>query len=164
MKYGCVRTDNMSGIINGKDLVSLKYRVGDVDTAIENGNIVVIGNHLEGEREVRLASTPAVGSKMGTLAVVASEEVVKSKSYNGLADFRNEAGDIIRGYRLTSKDVFSVTKEALSIAEGVTPAVGYVVETMAGTKMKVVQTATSGSTQIGTIIAIEDEWYVIEVM
>lgn len=163
-KYACVRTDNMSGTVIGRDLVSLKYKVNDADTAIENGNIVVIGELLSGEREVRKATTPTAASKLATLALVASEEVVKDKDYNGLADFCNGAGDIIRGYRLNSKDIFSVTKEALDIASGYTVKVGDVVEAAAGTKMKVVATLTASSTQIGNIIAIEGDWYVIEVM
>lgn len=163
-KYGCVRTDNMSGTVIGRNLVSLKYEVSGTDSQIENGNIVVIGDLLSGEREVRKATPPIATSKLATLALVASEEVVKDKDYNGLSDFINEAGDIIRGYRLTSKDVFSVTKEALDIASGYTVKVGDVVEATAGTKMKVVATLTTSSTQIGNIIAIEGDWYVIEVM
>lgn len=161
-KYGCVRTDNMSGTVIGRNLVSLKYEVSGTEAEIENGNIVVIGDLLTGEREVRKATAPTATSKLADLALVASEEVVKEKDYNGLSDFINEAGDIIRGYRLTSKDVFSVTKEALNVAG--TAKVGSIVEAMAGTKMNVVDSLTAGSTQIGTIIAIEGDWYVIEVM
>lgn len=163
MAYGCVRTDNMSGTTLGKNLVSLKYQEGGVDAAIENGNIVVVGALIEGEREVRVATAPEATSPIGKLALVASEEVVKSKKQNTLDEFKNEAGDIIRGYRLVSKDIFSVTAEALHIAEGVVPAVGYAVEVSTGTKMSVVESATEGSTQIGTIIEIADGWYVIEV-
>lgn len=163
IKYACVRTDNMSGTVNGKDLVSLKYEVSSKEAPIENGNIVVVGDLLTGEREVRKATAPTAAAALDTLALVASEEVVKTKQYNTLADFRNEAGDIIRGYRLNKHDIFSVTKEALNIGESVTVAVGSIVEAMAGTKMNVVASLTSGSTKIGKIIAIEDGWYVIEV-
>lgn len=157
----CVRTDNMSGTVLGKDLVSAKYKVSTTETAIENGNIVVIGGLLDGEREVRLASTPAVNSAFDTLALVASEEIVKDKQYNSLGDFENKAGDIIRCYRLRKGDIFSVTAEALSGT--LTNAVGKIVEAQADTKMKVVASLTEGSTQIGKIIAVEGNWYVIEV-
>ena len=90
-KYACVRTDNMSGTVLGKNLVSAKF-----DSEIENGNIVVIGGLLEGEREVREATTPAADSELRNLALVASEEVVKEKGKNTLAEFRTEEGDIIR--------------------------------------------------------------------
>lgn len=153
-KYAIVRTDNMSGTVNGKDLVSLNFA-----DAIENGNVVLIGGYADGEREVRTATVPAADSNLSDIALVASEEVVNSKNYNGLSDFINEKGDIIRGYRLTSKDIFSVSKEALDgDAE-----VGHVVELQAKTKLKVVASATASTTTVGKVIAIEGEWIVIEV-
>ena len=59
MAYACVRTDNMSGTVNGKDLVSLKFMVGETEAPVENGNVVLVGDHLEGEREVRKATAPS---------------------------------------------------------------------------------------------------------
>ena len=155
----CVRTDNMSGTVLGKDLVSAKYKVSTTETAIENGNIVAIGDLLTGEREVRLASTPAANSSLDVLALVASEEIVKDKQYNSLGDFENKAGDIIRCYRLRKGDIFSVTAEALDGEASV----GKYVEAQAGTKLKVVSAITEGSTKVGTVIAVEGIWYVIEV-
>ena len=165
-EYACVRTDNMSGTVMGKDLVSLKY-----DGAIENGSIVAIGGFVDGEREVRTATAPAVDAKIGDLALVATPEVVKNKSYNGLSDFINEEGTILRGYRLTSKDIFSVTKEAFESGSNLKK--GDVVEmTGTGVKMKSSAAATGevGSdpdkktvTVIGKIVLVEGEWYVIEV-
>lgn len=153
-KYACVRTDNMSGTTLGKNLVSVKF-----DGEIENGNIVVIGSLVSGEREVRTATTPAANSALRDLALIAAPEVVKDKKYNSLAEFINQKGDIVRAYRLVSGDIFSVTAEALTG----TAAVGSVIEAQASTKMKAVETLTQGSTKIGTVIAIEGEWIVIEV-
>ena len=153
--YACVRTDNMSGTIEGKNLVSLKY-----EGEIENGNVVAVGAYLDGEREVREATVPATDAKLADLALVASPEVVKSKTYHSLKDFINEDGSVLRGYRFTSKDVFSVTKEAF--AEGSAPALDATVELSGTTKMKAVASA-SGATVIGKIVLVEDEWYVIEV-
>ena len=165
-KYACVRTDNMSGTVMGKDLVSLKYK-----GTIQNGSIVAIGGFVDGEREVRTATAPAVDAKIGDLALVATSEVVKDKSYNGLSDFINEEGTILRGYRLTSKDIFSVTKEAFESGSNLKK--GDVVEmTGTGVKMKSSAAATGevGSdpdkktvTVIGKIVLVEGEWYVIEV-
>lgn len=156
MKYACVRTDNMSGTINGKDLVSLKY-----EGAIENGSVVEVGAHISGEREVRVATAPAVAAKLGDLALIASPEVVKNKNHYGISAFINEEGAICRGYRLCSKDVYSVTKEAF--VDGSVLAVGSVVELAGGVKVKAVETATEGNTTIGKIILVEGEWYVIEI-
>lgn len=157
--YARVRTDNMSGTDVSKDLVSLKYKASGAFAAIENGNVVVVGDLLDGEREVREASTPASNTALSAIALVASEEVVKEKKYHTLADFRNEAGSIIRGYRLNHGDIFSVTKEALTG----TAAKNSVVELQAGTKLKVVATATTSTTTVGKVIALEGDWIVIEV-
>ena len=153
-KYACVRTDNMSGTTLGKNLVSVKF-----DGEIENGNIVVIGSLVSGEREVRTATTPAANSALRDLALIAAPEVVKDKKYNSLAEFINQKGDIVRAYRLVSGDIFSVTAEALAG----TAVVGSVIEAQAATKMKAVESLTTGSTKIGTVLAIEGEWIGIEV-
>lgn len=157
--YAYVRTDKMSGTTVAKDLASAKFYNGSEEAAIENGNIVTLGTYLEGEREVKKATKPAANTPLRDLYLVASPEVVKTKNYYGLGDFRNEAGDVIRCYRLTSADQFSVTKEAL---DG-TASVGSIVEAQSSTKMKVVASATADSTKIGTVIALEDEYIVIEV-
>lgn len=161
MVYACVRTDNMSGTVMGKDLVSLKYIPTDKEESIENGSIVVIGNYLDDEREVRRCSTPTASTLLSDCALIASEEVVKEKSYNALNEFINEPGAILRGYRLTTKDIFSVTKEAF--AEGAVLEVGSIVELTDSTKLNAVTSATSGATRVGKIRRVEGEWYVIEV-
>ena len=50
-KYPVVRIDNMSGTKNPENLVSLRYFVGDTETAIPNGSIVKLEGLLPGERE-----------------------------------------------------------------------------------------------------------------
>ena len=159
--YARVRTDKMSGTTVSKDLVSAKYMgSGSTETAIENGRIVLIEGLLANERELRKAVTPAANSPLSALALVATPEVVKSKGFQTIGDFKNAAGDAIRCYRLTSGDNFSVTAEALDNAA--TIAVGDIVEAQADTKMKVVAAATgltSGSTKIGTVLAKEGDYY-----
>lgn len=161
MTYACVRTDNMSGTVNGKDLVSLKFMVSETEAPVENGNVVLVGDYLEGEREVRKATAPSKNADVYKCALVASEEVVKSKSRNTLAEFRNEAGDIARGYRLVANDTFSVTAEAF--ADGAALEVGATVELTDSTKLSAVAEATGAASVVGKIVLIENEWYVIEV-
>lgn len=157
--YAYVRTDNMSGTTVAKDLASAKFYKDDAEAAIENGHVVTLGNYLTGERELKKATAPAADTKVRDLYLVASPEVVKDKDYFGLGDFINEAGAAIRCYRLTPGDIFSVTKEAV---DG-TAAVGSIVEAQASTKLKIVTTATTGSTVVGKVMALEDEYIVIEV-
>ena len=155
--YACVRTDNMSGTVEGKNLVSLKYN-GD----IENGSVVKIGDFVDGEREVRGATAPAKNDAVRDLALIASPEVIKDKTYHSIANFINEDGSICRGYRLTSGDIFSLTKEGF--ASGASLKKGAIVELNGTTKLNAVDAATgTETTVVGKIVLIEDEWYVIEV-
>lgn len=157
--YAYVRTDNMSGTVVAKDLASAKFYNGSAEAEIENGNVVTLGDYLEGERELRKATAPTATTKVRDLYLVATPEVVKDKTYYGLGEFINKKGEAIRCYRLTSGDIFSVTKEAL---DG-DAAVGSLVEAQAKTKLKVVEAATSGSTTVGKIVALEGNYFVIEV-
>lgn len=160
MAYAIVRTDLMSGTKQPADLVSIKYQVSSVDTAIENGNVALVGALETGEREVYLASAPSVNSALEDVVLVATPELNYDERLKNLNQFRNEAGEIARGYRLRSGNVFSVTAEALTAT---TPAVGDIVELQADTKLKVVSSLTSGSTKVGTVIAIEGDYIVIRV-
>lgn len=71
----------------------------------------------------------------------------------------------MRGYRLHSGDIFSVTKEALAGLDA--PAKGNIVELAAGNKLSVAASATAGSTAVGKIIDVETvgryTYYVIKV-
>lgn len=155
--YACVRTDNMSGTIDGKNLVSLKY-----NGEIENGSVVLVGDYLDGEREVRNATAPAKDSALRNLALVASPEVIKDKDYYSIENFINEDGAICRGYRLTAGDVFSLTKEAF--ATGSSLKKDSVVELLENsTKLKAVDSATESTTTVGKIVLVEGNWYVVEV-
>lgn len=156
MAYACVRTDNMSGTHQGKDLVTLRYTED-----VENGNVLAIGALEAGEREVRSASAPAAKAELREVALVATPEVVKDKDNYALSDFINKKGELIRGYRFASKDVFSITKEAF--AEGATLEVGANVCLNGSTKLTASEEASEDATKVGTIIAIEGAWYVIEV-
>lgn len=164
-KYAVVRTDLMHGTSNPADLVSIKYQVSDTDTAIENGNVVVIGGFISGEREVRVGTTPAKTNKASELALIATPELIYDEApRKTYADFRNEAGAIARGYRLHSGDVFSATIEAFGGRTAITNVkVGDIVEAADSTKLNLVETLTSGATAIGKVIAKEGSYVVVEV-
>ena len=76
-----------------------------------------------------------------------------------LGDFYNTSGSIVRAYLFESGDEFRLTAEGLSG----TPAVGNAVEADASYKLKAVASATGSSTQIGTIIAVEGDYFVVRV-
>jgi len=157
------RADNCAFTKNPALLKSAKYMgSGSTATKIENGNLVAIGGLMSGQREIHLATTPAVNTTY--FGIVKTPEVEYSETgYHGLDTFENEVDTVITVGILQQGDIFSVTAEALSSV----PTVGNLVELQAGTKGKVVATATAGSTQVGKVIAIEKcgrfTYYVVEV-
>ena len=172
--HGVVRTDNMAGTDVREALVSIKYMGSDGQTAtdIDNGCVLKVGALEEGEREVRIGTTPAADDALADIVLVASPEVLYDETVRGLENYYNEAGKICRGYRLHQGGIFSVTKAALTFAtsESDDGKVGSVVELAAAVKLNVVKAATgatSGSTVVGSIIAIDvvgpHTYYVIEI-
>lgn len=156
MSHAIVRTDKMYGTDVRTGLVSCRYQKVEGEPAktvymdIDNGNVVLLAGLEDASREVYVANVPAANSDLADIVLVAAPEVMYDERLRNLEDFYNEAGKIVRGYRLHHTDVFSVTKDAL---DGVAaPAVGNVVELKAGTKMNVVASATEGSTVVGKII------------
>lgn len=163
--YGVVRLDDMSGTTDGSLMRSVRFYDSDKEAAIENGRVVLIGNLLDGQREVRKATAPAATSPLNHIGLVATPELMHDERKRNLTDFINEAGENVRVYIPHVRDIFSVTAAALDAAA--TIAKGNLVELQAGTKLKVVATATDKSTQVGEIIDIETvgslTYYVIEV-
>lgn len=157
-----VRTDKMFATDNRAGLVSVRYQPGDVNTAIDNGNVVKITTLEDGSREVYKGVTPAADDAIKDIVLIASPEVMYDEHNRNLDKFQNAAGDIARGYHLHTNDIFSVTKEALT---GADPVVGNVVELTAGTKLNV--TASATGTVVGTIIDVNVvgryTYYVIQV-
>ena len=159
--HAVVRTDRMEGTGDRNSLISIKYVANNVETAIENGNVLKrgalmtsgSGADLKREREVFAGAAVAADDSLDDVVLVATPEVMYDERKHNLDDFINEAGRIARAYHLRKGDIFSVTKEAL--AGATSPAVGDVVELAAGTKLNVAASATSGSTQVGKIIAID---------
>jgi len=157
MPYAICRTDRLMGTRAESMLVSCRYQSGGADAEIENGNVVELKGLMAGERELFVANAPTAGSKLTDCVLICTPEVMYDERKKDLNQFINETGTNCRGYRLHSGDVFSVTKEAL---EGEAK-VGNAIELMAGTKWKSVASATSGSTQVGSIIELDGEYIVI---
>ena len=159
MAYSVVTREKMTSEWDGSKRISVKYRPSGVDAAIENGNVVVVGDLIDGEREVYSASTPAVDTEVAKLALITTPEVLADERKKNIADFRNEPGDVSTADLLFSRDIFSLTAEGFAG----TPVRGGIVELQAGTKLKVVSTATSGSTVIGKIIDVVNGKYAVQV-
>lgn len=165
--HAVVRTDNMAGTDVRAQLVSVVYMGDDGATAtdIDNGNVVLLDGHVDGEREIYKGITPTASSAIGDIVLLATPEIRYNELEKALEDFYNEAERPARGYHLHSGAYFSVTKDALDGVDE--PAVGNVVELAASTKLNVAASATSGSTAVGKIDAVETAgartWYVVKI-
>lgn len=159
--HAIVRTDLMSGTDVRSDLVSIKYMGanGSTPTEIDNGNVLKVGDLVEGEREIYVGAVPVAETPVTDLVLIASVDEMYDERKRSLHDYVNEAGKVCRGYRLRHGNIFSVTAEALTGS----PAKGSKVNVAADTKL-----AVGGSgTAVGTIIAKEtadgDDYYVIKI-
>jgi hypothetical protein len=160
MAKAIVRLDNVAFTKNPALIKSGKYYVSTTATAIQNGQIVAIGDLETGEREIhKLAAPTATTTYFG---ITCTPEVMYDEKKQ-VDEFENAAGAVARVGILKSGDIFSVTAEGFDT----TPAAGKLVELAAATTLKVVATATSGSTQVGKVIAVDTvgakTFYVVEV-
>ena len=111
-KHAVVRLDLMSGTTDGSLLKSVKVYKNDSPVAIDNAQLVVLGER-EG-REVYKATAPTAESKPKDLVLIASEELFYDETRTHyLTEWENEAGKPVRAYLLVAgADSFRVTAEA----------------------------------------------------
>lgn len=154
MSYAVVRTDKLAGTDVRSEICSVRYQPSNTKTAIQNGNVVLLGDLETGSREIYKGDTPAANSALNNVALIATPEVFRDGLTHSLDEYINPADEILRGYILgKTHGIFSVTKDALD--GNATPEVGDIVELQAGTKLNVVDSLTSGSTQVGVIKGID---------
>ena len=153
-KFPMFRADNLAGTTQGKYLASVR-----MTEDLANGSIVVPGAYEAGAREVRVCAAPTASDKIGKLAILGSEEVVKGVKYDTVGGFTNKKDTAARAYILEAGDVFSVSKEGFVAV----PAVGGAVKVAAGAY----KLGTEGDVTVGECIAIEQDgattWYVVRV-
>ena len=152
--HGVVRTDSMISTGASAGLFSFKYFGADGNAAdIDNGCVVKLDGLMEDERELYKGVAPAADTSLSDVVLVGTPEVMYDERLRNLSDFYNEAGVACRGYMLHTGDIFSVTTTGVDAAAEV--AVGDVAELQAGIKLKIAKTLTASSTQVGTVIAVE---------
>lgn len=155
-KHPIVRLDNMLGTTANSYLDSIRfYDANNEEAEIENGSVVLVGDLLQDERELHKATAVAANSDVKSVGLVANPEVMYDERLRDIVYYTNRAGQNVRIYYLHSGDEFSVTPDGFKTATNYKVAVGDAVELAAGTQMQIVKTATSGSTQVGKVIAVE---------
>lgn len=144
--HSVVRLDN----VEHAPIESVRYYEGSALAAIDNGRVVKLDTLID--REVFKAVAPEASTPISQVVLVASPELMYDVALVNANQFFNDTeGVAARGYGFYNGMKFSATEDAFTG----TPAVGNIVELAAGTKMKVVASATSGSTKIGRVIALE---------
>lgn len=102
VKHAVYNSDNVSATTDGSLIVSMKYMgSGSAATAIDNGNIVLVGELMADEKQIHKATTPAANSPRAQLAIVTTVEEDKKavlKSDSNLENYTNEAGKTLRGF------------------------------------------------------------------
>lgn len=163
-RHAIVMKSNMSATGDGSLIKSAKYytTVSNVETEIDNGNLVELGTVISGEREILKATTPTSTTTIASLGLVCTPELIYDESVkHGLEDYYNEAGKILTIFRFHSGDVFGVTKEAF--VDSTAPTAGASI-TFSGTKFT---TAGEDDTVIGKVRCIDmydsDTYYIIDV-
>ena len=68
VKHAVYNSDNVSATTDGSLIVSMKYMgSGSAATAIDNGNVVLVGELMAGEKQIHKATTPAANSPRAQL-------------------------------------------------------------------------------------------------
>lgn len=153
MAHPIVRTDLMSGTVDGAQLRSVMYYDGEKTAEVENGAIVKLEGMLD--REVFKGVAPKAGDELKDLVLIASPEIIYEKSNSNLEDFINPKDEPARGYRLHIGNIFSVTSDGFVVGEGAEVEKGDVVEIVDGVKPTIAKTATEGNTKIGVVADID---------
>lgn len=163
MAHAIVRLDRMSATGDHSLIKSAKYFNTNTPADIDNGNIVILGDLLDNEREIYKATAPIDSSPLKSLGLVCSVEMIYDESVrHGLEDFYNKADDILRVFRFHEGDSFAVTAEAFY--NNTVPEEGDNI-TFNGTKL----TVASGTSKavIGKVARIESSnlttFYIIDV-
>lgn len=156
MSKAIIRLDNVSATHDGTLLKSVK-----LNKAMQNGSVVAIKGLATGEREIHETATPEVATTF--FGILCTPELMYDEKKQ-MDEFENTIDRPARAFIPQVGDVFSATVEAFSA----TPTVGQIVELSASEVMSVADASTSGSTKIGSIVAIDvvgsKKFYVVEVM
>lgn len=159
VKHAIVQTELMSGTDDRSRMRSFKFGKKNTTTNkfelldIDNGNVVELKTPML-DRDLWTAVEPTAASDLSNIALVATPEMMYDERKKELWQFYNakEEEEACTGLLLKEGDVFSVTTEGLDAAA--TIVVDNIVELQAGTKLKVVASATTGSTTVGKVIDI----------
>ena len=151
VKRSVIRTDKIIGTKVGH-IASVVYEDGE----LENGFVGVLGDLLEGERELR--ELKLVDDIEKEPLVIISAPELRYEEYlrtdNSLQEFYIKEGKPTRAYQLVEGDIVSIAAEGLTALDDVAGTVvgNYVIAEQGELKLKETASVTGGEAFIGKII------------
>ena len=152
-KYAVITREKMASEFDGTLRIAVK-----INEELQNGSVVVVGDLVDGEREVFATTAPKADTAIDTIAILTSPEVVADERKKNLSDFVNPVEKPATADILIKRDIFSLTAEGFAG----TPAVGNTVELQEGYKLNAVS-APTGATVVGKIIDFVNGKYAVRV-
>jgi len=150
-KHAVITRERVAAEWDGSKRVSLKCKAD-----IDNGNIVVLGDKLPGERELYDYSIPTASTKLDEIVILGTPEVMADERKKNISDFYNEVGQPMDGDMLEKTNYVGLTEEAF----GGTPVVGEFVEIEGGsTKLK---PAATDANAVGKIVDLYNGKYGVQ--
>lgn len=150
MANSVVRLDKVKSVYGGHI-----YSVRAVEE-MQNGFVAHLGSLEAGEREVYSIEKPSTASipEKGVVLIAHSPIVYDNArmTSNSEQNYKIEVGETVRAYELVPHDIFSVTKEGLSLIGSDAVAGNYVVAQNGSFKLKEVATLTGDEKFVGKII------------
>lgn len=152
-KYAVITREKMVSEYDGTKRIAVK-----IDEELQNGSVVVVGDLVDGEREIYATSKPAANTDINDIVILTSPEVDADERKKSLSDFVNPTTKPATGDYICKNDIFSLTAEGFDGE----PKKGAIVELQAGYKLKAVASATEGSTVVGKIIDFVNGKYAVQ--
>lgn len=124
--------------------------------ALENGFVGIVGDYLEGEREIRELVKPTTANvATNGVVLIGHSPVVYDQSRMTSAlekNFTIAQDDVVRAYELHEKDTFSISKDGIDLIGGEPVAGNYVVAQDASFRLKEVATLAGTEAFVGKIV------------
>lgn len=150
MANSVVRLDKLKSVYNG-NIFSVRAA-----EEMQNGFVAHLGALESGEREVYAIEKPTTASitEKG-LVLIAHSPIIYDEARNAAKTEQNykiEPGEAVRAYEVEARDIFSVTKEGLSLIGDNAVAGNYVVAQNGSYKLKEVDTLAGTEKFVGKIV------------
>ena len=129
---------------------------------LDNGSIGVLGDYVEGEREIKKLDVATETSTKEELVLVSAPELIYNEDrrvYNQLKNFYNTAGDATRAYYLKNVKRFRISEEGLDGLDAISDLDmtkhKYYIVPQASNKMKIVEDVETNA--IGKLVRVDKE-------